>query len=66
MELYVLLVFMKFSDQESCHLAAKKYYPNEKVECTMFIDHLPRAMPPPLNRPEMWSCEKRPKLCLKD
>ena len=32
---------------------------------TMYILELPFHMPQPLDRPEMWSCERRPTLCLK-
>ena len=37
---------------------------NEKQE-TMYIRALPFYMPPPVDRPEIWSCERRPTLCLK-
>ena len=37
---------------------------NEKKE-TMYIRELPFYMPQPLDRPEIWSCERRPTLCLK-
>ena len=32
---------------------------------TMYILELHFHMPQPLDRPEMWSCERRPTLCLK-
>ena len=63
-KMYVLMVFMQFTDAESCREEAEKVYPGENVQCTMFIRQLPTYMPPPLDRPEMWSCEKRPTLCL--
>jgi len=64
-KMYMLMVFMNFTDPDACQAMADKYYPEDDVKCTMFIRHLPTYMPPPLNRPEMWSCKYRPTLCLK-
>jgi len=63
MKVYVLLVFLEFNDQVACQNVADQYYANDNVKCTMFIRNIPRAMPIPLNRPEAWSCKKRPTLC---
>jgi|TARA_B100000424_G_C22931034_1_gene495313 hypothetical protein len=34
-------------------------------EDVMYMNKLPPYMPPPLDRPDMWSCTRRPTLCLK-
>jgi hypothetical protein len=36
-----------------------------KQEDVMYIKKIPPYMPQPLDRPEIWSCERRPTLCLK-
>ena len=38
---------------------------SDHLDCVMVIHKLPPYMPDPLDRPEVWSCEKRPTLCLK-
>ncbi len=37
----------------------------DPIDCVMVIRKLPPYMPQPLDRPEVWSCDRRPTLCLK-
>ena len=46
-----------------CQEIKEEKYAKTK-ECTMLIRKLPPYMPQPLNNLELWSCKRRPTLCL--
>jgi len=46
-----------------CQEIEEEKYAKTK-ECTMLIRKLPPYMPQPLNNLELWSCKRRPTLCL--
>ncbi len=46
-----------------CQDIEEKDY-SDYEDCVMLIHKIPEYMPQPLDRLEMWSCEKRPTLCI--